>query len=216
MKRMTHWCLTLLGCALMPVHAEFLDELRIQYSVGQAQGEVDAAIMNQRMANLGYQATATVRDLSRNSVAWHLDYRFNPYLALQAGFYDLGVVRTHITGVPQDIRDFLKSANAVHPRSAEGGRVGLQARYPFHEDWELQMAYQHSWQKSFYLSYTDTELEPLTKNSQDDSWSLGIGYQLHPQWQVTLEYSPQRVQGEQIKVWLLGINYRFWTQDPPN
>lgn len=196
------------------VRAEFLDEFRIQYAVGQATGKVDAAIMNSRLAELGYQASATVSDLTRSANSWQLDYQFNPYLSLQAGYFDLGEVRTKINGTPADIRDFLQSTNVVHPRSADGYKAGLQLQYPLSEDWDLRVAYHRHWQKSYYLSYTANLLEQLPRDSRENSWTLGLGYQWSERWQFVIEYSPQTVQNEDIRVWQIGVNYRFWLQEP--
>ncbi len=196
------------------VRAEFLDEFRIQYALGQATGKVDAAIMNSRLNDLGYQASATVSDLTRSAHSWLLDYQFNPYLSLQAGYFDLGEVRTKISGTPADIRDFLQSTNVVHPRSADGYKAGLQLQYPLSENWDLRLAYHRNWQKSYYLSYTANLLEQLPRNSRDNNWTVGLGYQWSERWQFVIEYSPQTVQNEDIRVWQIGINYRFWQQEP--
>lgn len=197
----------------LPVSAEYLDELRVQYAIGSAQGKVDSALMNTRLADFGYQADAEVSDLNRSAKSWHLDYLLNPYLSIQAGYFDLGEVRTQITGVPTDISDFLKSANVVHPRSADGYKAGLQLRYPLAKDLEGFFGYHRYWQKSYYLSYTDSMLEQLPRDSEDNRWTLGLGYQISERWQLTLNYSPQTVQSENIKTWLIGVNYRFWQQD---
>lgn len=214
MKHVLPYVGLIMACQVPLVHAEYLDDLRLHYSVGQARGEVDSAAMNSRLQQLGYQADAQVRDLSRRAKEWHLEYRFNPYLAVQAGYYDLGEVRTHISGVPADIADFLQSTNVIHPRSADGKQLGLQARYPLHQDWDLQLGYHRYWQKSQYLSYTANQLAELPRDSQQNGWSIGLGYQWSEDWQVSLQYRPVKVQGESINAWFIGVNYRFWQQQP--
>jgi opacity protein-like surface antigen len=197
-------------CVATVVKAKYHDELLLYVGVGQASGEVNASMMNKRMQALGYLTSAEVSDLDRKAWQFRLDYRFNPYMALQYGYQDLGEVRTRLTGAPAQIEDFLHSSNVVHPRSAEGPLLGLQLRYPITAKWQLQLAYQYFWQKSYYLSQSYTASAVLDRNSHDWFWSAGVSYQLSQRWQLNFDLESIDVQGEPIKVWRLGTNYRFW------
>jgi len=76
----------------------------------------------------------------------------------------------------------------------------------------IAVSYQQYWQKSYYLSATDAQLEQLPVNSTEHGWIAGVSYRLADRWRLTLDYSPVDVQQESVKVWMLGLSYRFWQQ----
>jgi OOP family OmpA-OmpF porin len=179
--------------------------------LGEARGEVGSAEMNQRMASLGYDAHAKVS--GQNRTAWEIfgGYRFSDYISLEAGYLDLGEVRTRLTGSPVDIQDYLNSANLVHPRSASGYELAGLARYPFDEKNSVYLRGGILFANSRYKADAQTDFAKRSENERKSFIGIGYGYEINDRWGLQLSYEKYRVEGENIGLLGLGVRYKFET-----
>jgi len=184
-------------------------------TLGQAHGEVGADEMNRRMANLGYEAQANVSGQDRT--AWNLfgGYNVSDYFALELGYVDLGEVRTHLSGSPIDIADYLKSANLVHPRSASGAEVAALARYPFNDQHSVYLRGGWLFANSRYTANADSEFAKRSDNGGEGFFGVGYAYEINRRWGLQLGYERFKVEDENIGMFGLGLRYKFYADKSP-
>ena len=181
----------------------------IDASFNRAFGEVDAGDMNNRMAELGYDANARISGQDRNAWDALLGYRLKDYLDLEFGYIDLGKVSTRLNGNATDINDYLNSANIVHPRSADGITFALRGRYYLQDDFFLYGRAGALWADSRYIATADIEKEKRSKKEESFFWGIGADYAWSARWSLNIEGNIYHVEDESIKVLGIGIAYRF-------
>jgi hypothetical protein len=183
--------------------------------IGQAQGDVGASEMNQRMAELGYVAQAKVS--GQNRTAWELiaGYEYSKYLSLEAGYVDLGEVRTRLSGSPVDIQDYLNSANLVHPRSASGYELALLGRYPFDEKNSVFLRGGLLFSGSSYQADAQTEFAKRNSDDKDVFIGFGYGYEINDQWGLQVSAENYRIEDENIRLFGIGLRYKFGELSKP-
>ncbi len=189
-------------------------DLYIGGLLGQARGQVGATEMNQRMATLGYDAEANVSN--QNRLAWKLfaGYQYSQYVGIEAGYIDLGEVRTHLKGSAADITNYLNSANLVHPRSGSGYEFALLGTYPLSEKSYLFARAGLLFSNSKYQASTDVALAKRTTDGNDGFLGLGYGYDINPNWGLRLNVENYRVEDERIALVGLSLLYRFHEKTP--
>ncbi len=177
--------------------------------LGQARGDVGAAEMNDRMAALGYDAEAQVSN--QNRTAWELfaGYKYSDYLSVEAGYIDLGEVRTRLKGSVVDINDYLASANLVHPRSASGYELAVLGRYPINEKNYLYLRAGLLFANSRYEADAEVDFAKRSNSSRDGFVGIGYGYEINDRWGMRVSYENYRVEDENIGLLGLGIQYKF-------
>ncbi|PUA29406.1 MAG: hypothetical protein B0W54_02110 [Cellvibrio sp. 79] len=181
----------------------------IDASFNRAFGNVDASDMNNRMAELGYEANASVSGQDRNAWDATFGYRLKDYLDLELGYTDLGTVRTNLSGNVVDINDYLNSANVVHPRSATGFNLALRGRFYLNDHLFLYGRAGVLWADSRYVATAAIEKEKRSKKDESFFGGIGVQYELNPRWSLHVHGSAYRIEDESIKALGLGIAYRF-------
>jgi outer membrane protein OmpA-like peptidoglycan-associated protein len=204
------------GAILMSVSAVAMDgRFYLGGQIGQAQGDVGASEMNQRMADLGYDAQAKVS--GQNRTAWGLfaGYEYSKYLAFEAGYVDLGEVRSRLSGSPVDIEDYLNSANLVHPRSADGYELALVGRYPFDEKNSIYVRGGILFAGSSYKADAQTEFAKRNSNGNDVFIGVGYAYEINDRWGLQISAQNYRIEDENIRLFGMGLRYKFGASTGP-
>ncbi len=178
-------------------------------ALGIAKGAVGSDDMNNRMADLGYEANAEVTN--RNRSAWNLNvgYRWNPYWEVQVGYTDLGEVRTRLSGNAVDINDYLNSANLVHPRSGSGYELALLGRYPLDDK---SYVFGRGGIFSVDSRYRADDQNTFASRRDDDRttfFGVGYGYEFSERLGARLTLDRYSVEDETIPVVALGVIYKF-------
>lgn len=177
--------------------------------LGQARGDVGAAEMNNRMNALGYDAEANVSH--QNRTAWEIlaGYKYSDYLSVEAGYIDLGEVRTRLRGSVVDISDYLTSANLVHPRSASGYELAVLGRYPLNEKNYLYLRAGLLFANSRYEADAEVDFAKRSNSGRDGFIGIGYGYEINDHWGLRLSFENYRVEDENIGLLGLGVQYKF-------
>lgn len=198
-------CLLLASCNLLADDEKFY----LGGLLGQARGDVGAAEMNERMTALGYDAQAHVSQ--QNRTAWELfaGYKYSTYLSIEAGYIDLGEVRTRLRGSVVDINDYLTSANLVHPRSASGYELAVLGRYPLNEKNYLYLRGGLLFANSRYEADAEVDFAKRSNSGRDGFIGIGYGYELNDHWGLRLSFENYRVEDENIGLFGLGVQYKF-------
>lgn len=184
----------------------------INASFNRAFGDVNASDMNNRMAELGYDANAHVSGQDRNAWDAVLGYRLSDYLDVELGYTDLGKVRTRLSGNAVDINDYLDSANVVHPRSADGITLALRGRFYLNDNFFLYGRVGAIRSDSRYIAIAKPEKEKRSDKEESVFFGAGAEYQWTLRWSFHIGGNIFRIEDESIKVVGIGVGYRFGQQ----
>lgn len=197
------------------VHSAAAQELPDNYrfyalgQVAEARGETGATEMNARMAALGYDAQARVSGQDRTATQLAVGYHWNRYIDTEFAYTDLGEVRTRLSGVAQDITDYLQSANIVHPRTASGYELALVVNWPMAEQWGFFARAAWLNADTDYRAFGNDQTE--RRSRREDSPVMGVGgyYHLRPNITLRLGFNHYRVEDEDVDTLGLSLLYRF-------
>lgn len=178
--------------------------------VGQALGDVSASDLTTRLQQQGYAVTATVDDSSPAAWRVYAGYQWLAHLAVEAGYVDLGAVKTSFSGAIGDPLQFLADANDLHPGSAAGFDLSLVARYDLGTRFSVQAhAGAFRWD-----SRVDTRIAGGAALRRDDSGMdamLGIGCDLNlsRNWSLGATGTRYGIRGDHIEFVGAGLIYRW-------
>jgi opacity protein-like surface antigen len=154
--------------------------------VFQARSGTSEAELNAALQQPGGNIAASIAGEHR--IAWRVrgGYEFGNGLALEAGYTDLGDVRTVITGTVVDIEELLATANAAHPHSARGVEASLAGRYALNEIASLH-----------------------ARVGTDVLYGIGAEVAVYKEWSVDVDWACYQVARERIKTFGAGVTWRF-------
>lgn len=178
-------------------------------TLGQARGSVGESTMNERMAELGYDAQARVD--GQNRTAWGLfaGYQWTSMLGFEAGYTDLGEVRTRLSGVTSDIEAYLEGATEVHPRTISGYEFAVLARWPITEDLDIFGRGGVLVGDSKYRAKAISNSASRTEEETEWTYGLGVDFDFSERWALRASWSRYQVEGEDIDFLGASILYRF-------
>jgi hypothetical protein len=178
--------------------------------VGPARGDVTEHDVNSRLAAAGYDAHATFSSL--HPTAWRAFVGYAPvtHVSLEAGFTDLGTVRTRLAGNVADIQQFLDSATELHPHSAQGYEGLARALYPIGERlWISGHVGILHWESRYRATNEDGELSRLKASGTGLQFGAGLELAVYGSLHARVSWTSYRVERESIGFTGFGLSYHF-------
>ena len=178
--------------------------------LGPARGDIRESDVNARLQAAGYDVVATFADLDRSAWRAYAGYQLSPHLGVEAGYTDLGEVRTRLEGDVLDIEEFLRSANQLQPHSAHGFELSLHARYPLTKRIFIAgNAGALRWNSRYRASNQDGESDRLKDEGTSAFLGLGVELALNRGFSLDAGWTRYRIDGETIGFTRFGVSYRF-------
>jgi hypothetical protein len=177
---------------------------------GPVRGDVSEGDVNARLADAGYDVTATFADLKRNAWRVYAGYQLMPHLAIEAGYTDFGEVRARLEGNVADITAFLASANQLHPHSAKGLEVSLHGLYPVTQ--RISIGGRGGilrWRSSYLATNLDGEFNRFNDDGAGAFLGAGVEFAVHRALSVGVDWTHYRIAGESIDFTGFGVSYRL-------
>jgi hypothetical protein len=178
--------------------------------VFQARSGTSEAELNAALQQPGGNIAASIAGEHR--IAWRVrgGYEFGNGLALEAGYTDLGDVRTVITGTVVDIEELLATANAAHPHSARGVEASLAGRYALNEIASLhaRVGVWH-WESGNVARSLAGEFNARDRVGTDVLYGIGAEVAVYKEWSVDVDWACYQVARERIKTFGAGVTWRF-------
>jgi len=177
---------------------------------GQADSDVSSGELTRRLQASGYDVTARLSDTSRTAWRVHGGYQFSKYLGVEAGYVDLGDVKSTFSGDISDLEGLLSTANKLHPASAEGFDLSVVGRYAFGERFSVQA-------RVGALRW-DTRTSTLSEGGQtirrnddgiDAVIGLGAAMNFGRNWVLGVDATRYEVSGDDINFIAAGLSYRW-------
>jgi hypothetical protein len=177
---------------------------------GQARSDVSAGELTRKLEALGYDATATVDDETRSAWRVHAGYQWNRYLALEAGYVDLGDIDTRFSGSVADVAQFLADTNSLHPVSANGFDLAMIGRYEFGS----RVAVNARMGSFFWKTDIRTDNASVQTVKRDDSGvdglvGIGADINLYRGLSLNVEGTRYGIGGDHIDFIGAGITWRW-------
>lgn len=170
-------------------------------ALGWAMTDVDAADIENRLANEGLPGTATVDDEDR--LGWKVlgGYGWR-YLALEAGYVDLGEIATGLAGTGPVTIEQLRGIPAS---SGSGAEAAVLLRYPFTERLTAYLrAGALRWETEYGLAGDNRSF-----SGTDATLGAGVQWALATHWLVRAGWDRYTVEEDDTDLLSVGLLYRF-------
>ncbi|WP_129778137.1 InlB B-repeat-containing protein [Peristeroidobacter soli] len=171
--------------------------------LGRASTDIDSEQVAARMAEQGIPGTPTVDGADRK--AWRLfgGYRFNDWLAVEAGYVNLDKITTKLTGIGavqfSDIRDVL-------PISGDGGEVKMLLSYSFASRFRVHaQAGAWRWSSKYKVTTVDGGSTNHKIDGVDMTYGAGIEAAINRKWRARLTWDNYKTDDEDASVYMIGL-----------
>jgi hypothetical protein len=177
---------------------------------GSARSYVTATRIDAALADQGYNVSSNVSNKSRE--AWRVlgGYRPLRWLAIEAGYSDLGEVDVDFRGPTADIGQFLINANALQPPSAEGYDVSAVARLPIGSRASAHVrAGAFIWDARYRTRNIDGQAVRRNDNGTDGLAAVGVQAMISAHWGLGAEFTRYGIDGDHIDFAGVGVVFRW-------
>ncbi|MBL8269443.1 outer membrane beta-barrel protein [Steroidobacter sp.] len=177
---------------------------------GSARSYVSANAIDRALNSQGYPVSSEVSKKSREAWRVYGGYEFTRWLALEAGYSDLGDVKVEFSGPVADVGPFLAAANALQPPSAEGWDITAVARLPIGS---RASAYARAgvfiWDARYDTRSADGQR--VRRDDSDSSSIAGIGAQVRvfDRWSMGAEFTRYGIAGDHIDFGGVSMSFRW-------
>jgi hypothetical protein len=189
------------------------DESNSWYAGGQfgsARSDVSAGAIDRALANQGYTVTSDVSNKSRDAWRFHGGYELTNWLAVEAGYSDLGEVDVGFTGPIADVGQFLIDANALQPPSAEGFDLSAVARWPLGSRVTVYgRAGVFFWDARYDTRNIDGQAVRRDDNGSSSLAGVGAQLNLFDHWSFGAEFTRFGIAGDHIDFGGVGVTFRY-------
>ena len=177
-------------------------------SIAQAHGDIGSAELTSTLRRDGYDVTAQVDHHDR--FAWQVrgGYQWTRFLAIEAGYADLGDVEAEITGVIVDAPSLLARVNERHPHAAQGFEAAIVGRLPVNEIVAVT-ARAGAWRWESEFNVRSAQFVGRDRDGVDFIYGAGAQFDVAPRISVHAEWNRYHAQRERIDVYGAGLKLRF-------
>ncbi len=156
-------------------------------------------------------ANTAIVDYDDSGRSWSLggNYHFNPALAVQIQYVDLGDASVTLRADTLTPDQFYQAVSTVGPMQADGIRSGLSYQFWQYSDWSFGVqGGVFVWQSSS-TSARLNEVIHYSANATDFYWGLSGSYLLDPQLSLQTSFTRYQLATNKVDALMVGINYRF-------
>lgn len=173
-------------------------------------GGTTEAEFNARLAEAGYDVTATFADRTRTAWRGVIGYQWTQRFALQLGYTDLGDIDSTLSGLVVDLDAFLADVDRLHPRSADGVEFSIVGRQPLTSRLTLfGRAGVFGWESKYRATNLDARSDRRREEGADLILGAGLEFALVGRIGLTADWSRYSVAGESIDLAGLGLVWRL-------
>lgn len=181
-------------------------------TLGQVSSGLEEAYFETKLSPYAEQITSIALDDSRLGYKLAAGYQLKPYLAIEAGYLDLGDVELEVAADVANRDVFFNAAAAYHPYSAHGFTLGVKGQYTFADDWQLALSggqfFWHGDYKSQWLE-TSTQVGDDKNNGHDWYYGVALEYQVSEHWSVGIAGQRYNTDSAHHKMFGMNLRYQF-------
>lgn len=183
-------------------------------SIGQADAGYDAGDLVSDLAARGWNIDTPQVDDSDTAYKIYAGFAFNPILAIEFGYADLGEVVTEYgaTVAPAEIDDLLADTYAVHPVLGEGWFAAGVVSWPAIPE-RLSLygrAGVFAWEADIDVRVISGGTGRVAGDDSGTDWMWGVGldWRFGTAWSITAEWERYRL-NDWVDVPSVGLRFRF-------
>jgi hypothetical protein len=202
--------LAMVGIVSTQAQADETTSWYVGAQFGAARSDVSASHVEGALAAQGYAVTSDVSNQSRD--AWRLygGYELTDWLALEAGYSDLGEVDVGFSGPVADIEQFLIDANALQPPSAQGIDLTAVARLPIGSHLSVYAkAGAFFWDARYDTRNVEGQFVRREDDGVDALGGIGAQLKLFERWSLVAELTRFGIAGDHIDFGAVGVTFRW-------
>jgi large repetitive protein len=140
---------------------------------------------------------------------WGGNYHFNPALAVQIQYVDLGDASVTLRADTLTPDQFYQAVSTVGPMQANGIRSGVSYQFWQHSDWSFGVQGGVFVWESSSSSARLNEVIHYSANATDFYWGLSGSYLLDPRLSLQTSFTRYQLDTNKVDALMVGINYRF-------
>lgn len=203
--------LALLSLAATRASADDSTSWYVGAQFGSARSDVSAGDIDAALNDQGYNATSLVSNKSRDAWRVYGGYELTRWLALEAGYSDLGEVDVGFAGAIADVDQFMRDANALQPPSAEGFDLAAIARYSLGSRASLYArAGAFFWDARYETRSVGGQFFLRREDDGTDGLAgIGVQVNVYKQWSLGAELTRYGIDGDHIDFAGVGISFRW-------
>ena len=185
-------------------------------NAGQSRAKIDDTRIVNGLLNEGFDTTAIKDDNSHFGYKLFGGYQFNKYIALEAGYFDLGTFGFTANTVP--------AAGLTGDIKLKGANLDAVALLPLTEKFSAfgRFGFDYADAKDSFVGYGAVIVpDPRrSKNGGNYKFGFGLQYALTPSWGMRAEAERYRVDDAvgnkgDIDLFSVGLVFRFGRTEPP-
>lgn len=182
-------------------------------SGGWTKGKFSSSDLQGALTAKGYSLDSV--DVDNTDTGWKLfgGYQFNPFLAAEASYVDLGDITSTVKGTidPANIPTLLKDASDVHGYLAKGWTLAGVGMWPVKPTVSLfAKAGLFAWTADVDIKEASSGLSASrSANGTNGMFGVGARFMPHPKWELRAEYERYQVSSDWADFFSLGAAYHF-------
>lgn len=182
-------------------------------SGGWTKGKFSSSDLQGALTAKGYSLDSV--NVDNTDTGWKLfgGYQFNPFLAAEASYVDLGDITSTVKGTidPANIPTLLKDASDVHGYLAKGWTLAGVGIWPVKPTVSLfAKAGLFTWKADVDIKEVSSGLSTSRgANGTNGMFGVGARFMPHPKWELRAEYERYQVSSDWANFFSLGAAYHF-------
>jgi hypothetical protein len=177
----------------------------LQASAGQSNADQKQSRLVEQLPD----GTITGFDDSDSSYGFTLGYQVHPYVALEAGYLDLGEASSQISAESLTPQQYHEVVKAVSPVLVDGFTAAVRFSLWQNEQWNLEVPLG----VLFWDSEIESRMDDTVLTSETDGTDIYLGVQLNYQlaagWKVGVGYQQLNLKPNDVNSWLVSLRYEF-------
>jgi hypothetical protein len=177
----------------------------LQASAGQSNADQKQSRLVEQLPD----GTITGFDDSDSSYGFTLGYQVHPYVALEAGYLDLGEASSQISAESLTPQQYHEVVKAVSPVLVDGFTAAVRFSLWQNEQWNLEVPLG----VLFWDSEIESRMDDTVLKSETDGTDIYLGVQLNYQlaagWKVGVGYQQLNLKPNDVNSWLVSLRYEF-------
>lgn len=158
-------------------------------SIGQSRGNFDQSDLTSRLLPTGVTSTSVSSDERDTGYKVFMGYQFNPYVALEGGYFNLGQL---------DLSAVTAPAGTLDGRfKLQGLNLDLVGTMPLGMNWSIigRIGAQHAQTRGRFSGTGAASTIATSRDENDTNYKFGVGlqYEISPSWLIRAEAERYRI-----------------------
>jgi len=178
--------------------------------LGYAKTSIKRSALDNFYQQSGLIAQSVDIDDSDNSFSVFGGYQFSSYLALEAGYLDLGNRAVSFTGETADLDSFYDNAEHIYPQAGNGYTVAIVGSYPIAQSWKLSAKVGYfDWEADYQTTALGDKVGEDHISGGDIWFGAEVNYRVSDSLQMYVSAQRYKLARDKTTNLAVGLRYFF-------